>query len=153
MDGVIRMDVDAPSPSPGSAPVLVATISRDLRRSVRRCLEDAGYDVAETASVAHTAATLHFARLPHIVVLDFRLSPGVAEPLLHVVALDAALQRHRYILLLAKPMRRVSQDTRRLIQAICAEVVSIPIDQVAMLAVAKRAEAYLSEEVVMRSTS
>jgi CheY-like chemotaxis protein len=93
-------------------------------------LKDEGYEVEETAATASTIAYLHFAPVPHIVVLDYHLPPGTAEPLLHVVGLDAALQRHRYLLSLRpdRLMPAFSAEAERLIHAHCTDVLENPLD-------------------------
>jgi CheY-like chemotaxis protein len=142
--------MDAPTPSPVSTPiapitpVLVASGNDALRRSVRMSLEDEGYEVMEVASVARAVAYLHFASAPHIVLLDYQLPPGTAEPLLHVVGLDAALQRHRYVLTTpTKPLGQFSYDLQRLITTRCAVVVQHPFQALAQLAAVKYAAAQL----------
>jgi CheY-like chemotaxis protein len=139
--------MDAPTPSPVSAPiapVLVASGNDALRRSVRMSLEDEGYEVMEVASVARAVAYLHFASAPHIVLLDYQLPPGTAEPLLHVVGLDAALQRHRYVLTTpTKPLGQFSYDLHRLVTTRCAVVVQKPFQALAQLAAVKYAAAQL----------
>lgn len=140
------MDALTPSPVPTPiAPILVASGNDALRRSVRMQLGEEGYEVVEAKSVASAVAYLHFAVVPHIVLLDYRLPPGTAEPLLHVVGLDAALQRHRYVLATpAEPLRRFSYDLRRLITARCAAIVQKPFHAMAQLAAVKYVEAQLS---------
>ena len=131
MDGRTSSTPSTPStPSPVSAPILVALGQESLRRSVRMGLKDEGYEVEETAATASTIAYLHFAPVPHIVVLDYHLPPGTAEPLLHVVGLDAALQRHRYLLSLRpdRLMPAFSAEAERLIHAHCTAVLENPLD-------------------------
>lgn len=122
--------MDARTASPMSAPILVAFGQEALRRSVRMELKNEGYAVEETAATASTIAYLHFAPVPHIVVLDYHLPPGTAEPLLHVVGLDALLQRHRYILSLRpdRLMPTVSAEAERLIRTVCTAVLENPLN-------------------------
>ena len=129
------MDAFTPSPAPRStprAPILVASGHDALRHAVRMQLGEAGYEVVDVdvAGVASAIAYLHFAQLPHLVLLDFWLPPGTAEPLLHVTELDAALQRHRYILSL-RPDRLVptfSAEAKRLIHTQCTAILENPLD-------------------------
>jgi DNA-binding NtrC family response regulator len=130
------MDSLTASPVPVSTPILIAFGLEALRRSVQMGLKDAGYAVVETAATASTIAYLHFAQVPHTVLLDFWLPPGTAEPLLHVVGLDAALQRHRYVLAL-RPDRlppTFSAEAERLIHAVCTNVLENPLDTDQLLA-------------------
>jgi CheY-like chemotaxis protein len=122
--------MDAHSPSLVSAPILVAFGLEASRRSVRGGLEDVGYEVAETTATANTIAYLHFAQAPHIVLLDYHLPPGTAEPLLHTVELDAALQRHRYLLSLRPDslMAPFSAEVERLVHAFCTSILENPLD-------------------------
>lgn len=122
--------MDAHTSSPVSAPILVAFGHEGLRHSVRMWLNDAGYEVVETTATAGTIAYLHFALVSHIVLLDYQLPPGTAEPLLHIVERDAALQRHRFILSL-RPDRLVpmfSVEAERLIRAHCAAILEDPLE-------------------------
>src|SRR5689334_6469033 len=128
--------MDAPTSSPVATPILVAFGQETLRRSMRVGLKGEGYEVVETAATASTIAYLHFAPVPHIVLLDFHLPPGTVEPLLHVVGLDAALQRHRYMLALRpdRLMPSLSAEAKRLIHGLCTDVLENPLDMVQLRA-------------------
>ena len=67
--------MDAGMPSPRSAPILVASGHDALRHAVRRQLGEAGYEVVavDVAGVASAIAYLHFAQVPHLVLLDCRM--------------------------------------------------------------------------------
>lgn len=120
--------MDILSPVSPVTPILIADCGHATRVSFRLRLEEAGYKdrVAEAAAVAHAAAYLHFARLPHIVVLDFLLPPGTAEPMLHLIGLDVSLQRHRYILTSNRPMDQFTRDLQNLIAVLCSTVLYKP---------------------------
>jgi DNA-binding NtrC family response regulator len=105
--------------------------------------EESFFAVAEAATMAEAAAYLPTVRLPHIVLLDFRNPHGDADILLRLVEWDAALQRHRYILMPASHITRFSEEAQRLINAICAEVVYKPFDVENILTAVERAEAHL----------
>jgi DNA-binding NtrC family response regulator len=128
--------MDAPTSSSVAAPILVAFGQEALRRSMRVGLKDEGYEVVETAATASTIAYLHFAQVPHTVLLDFWLPPGTAEPLLHVVGLDATLQRHRYILSLTpdRLLPTFSAEAERLMHTFCTSVLENPLDMVQLRA-------------------
>lgn len=112
------MGMGAATPAPLSVPVLVVSGNDVLRTVVRMRLETAaGYVLAEAASAASAIAYLHFADGPHIVMLDLHLPRRTVELILHVVGLDAALQRHRYLLAASSnSSTRFTEELRRLIK-------------------------------------
>lgn len=129
-----------------ATPILVASGHDGLCHGVRVWLAEAGYDeVAQVAATARAIAHLHFAASPHIVVLDFWLPPGTAEPLLYVVDGDATLQRHRYLLTHSRLRTRYSAATQRLITARCSAVLAQPLDITRLLQAVARAAALLAQ--------
>ena len=136
----------APAPQPASwhAPILLVEDDDDIREVLRFFFEDEGFSaVAEAATMAEAAGYLSTAPLAHVVLLDFRNPHGDADVLLRLVERDAALQRHRYILMPASHVTQFSQEAQRLINAICTEIVYKPFNVDNILAAVERAEAQL----------
>ncbi len=102
--------MDTPMTSPPTIPVLLVDDEEAIRESLRFFLEEEGYPVAETASVADALTHLRNAALPHVVLLDFLMPAGNAETLLREAEQDATLQRHRYILMPASEVARFSDE-------------------------------------------
>lgn len=141
-------DATSPAPAPQSAssrvPILVVEDDDSIREVLLLFFEDEGFfPVAEAATMAEAAAYLPTVQLPHVVLLDFRNPSGDADILLRLVERDAALQRHRYILIPASPITRFSEEAQRLITAICTKIVYKPFDVENLLTAVERAEAHL----------
>lgn len=126
-------------------PILLVEDDELTRDALRMILEEEGYAVGEADSAAMAMAYLRVVAREHVVLLDWLLlnSSDEGGAILRQVEQDAALRRHRYVLLTAAELSKIADDERRLIAAYCAEVISKPFDIVQLLdtiaAVAARA--------------
>lgn len=138
----------SPAPQPQSAPshipILMVEDDDGIRSALRFVLEDAGYAaVAEARTMKQAAAYLSTTLVAHVVLLDFRNPHGNADMLLRLVEQEAALQRHRYVLMPASHVTHFSDEAQRLINTVCAEVVYKPFDLAKLLGAIERAAAQL----------
>jgi two-component system OmpR family response regulator len=84
-----------------SIPILLVDDLPDLRKLERWYLEEAGYQVDEVANGATALARLRSSPQALIVVMNTRIPIVNARDLLQVVACDACLQRHGFVLVTA----------------------------------------------------
>ncbi len=109
-------------------PVLVVDDDAEIRLALRTLLEPEGYAVYEAASTVEAFASLYDDPIPnHVVLLDYLLNNS-GPTLLHAVEQNVTLRRHCYVLLTAARVDHFSEQERRLIDAICTEIITKPFN-------------------------
>jgi DNA-binding NtrC family response regulator len=107
--------------------VLVALRDHDIRESMQRELEDAGY-ITYTAGKATTSLmVLHMCPEQLIVLLDARLpAEGAAERMLLRRGHSSSLARHQYVLCADVALERISPSLKQLALAQGLPVLRMP---------------------------
>lgn len=137
--------MDASTPAPAHSPVLIVDDDDDVRETLRFVLEDAGYRVADAATIADALHYLHAATLDQVVLLDYLAPSENADVLLRTVVTEVPLQRHCYVLMPANPPTRFSGEAQCLIARWCRDVVLKPFELTTLLAAIEHAEARLAQ--------
>lgn len=131
--------------------MLLIEDDEDIRLILRDILQEAGYRVAEAATIGEAESYLRAGSTPpSVVVLDYRFPSGRAGAMLRAVAENTALARHCYLLMPDVRISYYPEAEQQLIAATCAGVISKPFTIEDAIAIVEHAASLPTVRVSLR---